>query len=117
MLDTDSEMIVWWGTEVECASAVARLERERIASREATASALERLRDVNSAWQEIEPSEQVRRAASRLVRVHPLRAGDSLQLAAALVACEGDAASLQLVSLDARLVEAAEREGFPTLPD
>lgn len=117
MLDADSEMIVWWGTEVECASAVARLERKRIASREATVSALERLHDLKSAWQEIEPSEQVRRTARRLLRVHPLRAGDALQLAAALVACESDAASLELVSLDERLVEAADREGFPALPD
>jgi hypothetical protein len=47
--------------------------------------------------------------------VHPLRAADSLQLAAALVAAERDPASLTFVSLDERLSEAATREGFPIL--
>ena len=27
----DSDLLVWWGSQVECASALARLERERFA--------------------------------------------------------------------------------------
>jgi hypothetical protein len=50
------------------------------------------------------------------LRVHALRAGDSLQLAAALVACEGRPGGLQFVSLDDRLNEAALREGFRVVP-
>ena len=61
------------------------------------------------------PSETVRRIARRALRVHDLRAADALQLAAATVAAESDPASLELISLDRRLLEAARREGFPVV--
>jgi hypothetical protein len=44
-----------------------------------------------------------------------LRAADSLQLAAALVAAEHQPHALEFVSLDERLNEAASREGFPVV--
>jgi hypothetical protein len=44
--------------------------------------------------------------------VHPLRAADSLQLAAAIIAAEREPTTLEFVSLDDRLGEAASREGF-----
>jgi len=112
LLDLDPEMFVWWGTPVECTSAISRREREGALSPRDVASALERLRTVSSAWQEVLPAEPVRSTARRLLRVHPLRAADALQLAAAIVAAEHDPASLELVSLDDRLSEAAGREGF-----
>ena len=65
---------------------------------------------------EVLPADSVRASAQRLLRVHPLRAADSLQLAAALLACEQDPPSLELVCLDDRLAEAAGREGFPVVP-
>ena len=46
---------------------------------------------------------------------HPLRTADALQLGAALVAADGDPQSLELVTLDRRLADAARREGFPVL--
>lgn len=67
---------------------------------------------LRGAWHEVLPVESVRRTARRLLRTHPLRAADSLQLAAALVASEGDPASMEVVALDSRLVEAAQREGL-----
>jgi predicted nucleic acid-binding protein len=112
LLDLDPEMLVWWGTPVECTSAISRREREGALSPGDVASALERLRTVASAWQELLPAEPVRSTARRLLRVHPLRAADALQLAAAIVAAEHDPASLELVTLDDRLSEAAGREGF-----
>ena len=75
--------------------------------------ASERLRALAESWDEIEPNEVVRESAMRFLRVHPLRAADSLQLAAAFVAAEYRPGSLQFVSLDERLAEAAEKEGFP----
>jgi uncharacterized protein len=105
-------MSVWWGTELECVSAVARREREGLATRRAAEQALDRLDQFRAAWEEVEPHETLRRTARRLLRVHALRAGDSLQLAAAIAASEGDPSTLEFVCLDARLVEAAEREGF-----
>jgi hypothetical protein len=61
------------------------------------------------------PSESVRRTAERLLRTHPLRAADSLQLAAALIASDHDPRSLELVCMDERLKSAARREGFTVL--
>jgi hypothetical protein len=56
--------------------------------------------------------EPLRRLAQRLVRVHPLRAADAFQLAAALVAAEPDPSGVEFVCLDPRLANAASREGF-----
>lgn len=113
LLERDPEMLVWWGTPVECAAALARREREGTLDLADTGVALDRLRDVAAAWQEIAPSDSVRTTAQRLLRVHPLRSADSLQLAAAIVAAEHEPATLEFVSLDDRLSEAASREGFP----
>jgi predicted nucleic acid-binding protein len=55
----------------------------------------------------------VRQTAIRLLRVHPLRTADALQLAAAIAAAEDHPATLPFVTLDERLAQAAEREGFP----
>jgi hypothetical protein len=57
----------------------------------------------------------VRRTAERLLRTHPLRAADALQLAAALIAADHDPTSLAIVCLDERLRVAARREGFIVL--
>jgi uncharacterized protein len=61
------------------------------------------------------PADAVRRTAERLLRVHPLRCADSLQLAAALISADHDPATLEIVCLDARLTGAARREGFAVL--
>ena len=112
LLQADPVMLVWWATEVECASALFRLERDDALTARATAGAQARLDELARAWHELQPVESIRRLARRLLRTHPLRAADSLQLAAALIAAEGDPASMEIVSLDGRLVEAAEREGL-----
>ena len=113
----DPVMLVWWATEVECVSAIARLEREGDLSSDATLVALERLDAMAEGWSEVQPVEAARRAARRLLRVHSLRAANALQLAAAVVAAEGHTASLEIVTLDDRLVDAARREGFVVLGD
>jgi predicted nucleic acid-binding protein len=61
---------------------------------------------------EIPASTAVRDQSIRLLRVHPLRAADALQLAAALIAATFQPDSLEFISLDGRQSEAAEREGF-----
>jgi hypothetical protein len=48
--------------------------------------------------------------------VHPLRAADALQLAAALVWVEEQPHGEGFVSLDGRLRDAAAREGFTLVP-
>jgi hypothetical protein len=110
--DADPLVVTWWGTAVECVSALARLEREGAMTPAEMQSASERLDALGLTWAEVQPSDQVRALASRLLRVHALRAADALQVAAALVAAEGHPGSLTLVSLDDRLALAAEREGL-----
>jgi uncharacterized protein len=111
----DPAMLVWWAAEVECVPAVARLEREDDLSGEAAQAALGRLDALSEGWHEVQSVELVRRTARRLLRVHGLRAADALQLAAAVVAAEGNSSSLEIVTLDDRLAEAARREGFAVL--
>lgn len=48
----------------------------------------------------------------RFLRVHTLRAADSLQLAAAFVSADKRPAFLDVVTFDGRLAEAARKEGF-----
>jgi hypothetical protein len=111
----DPTMLVWWGSEVECGSALARLERDAAIDADGIIGALSRLGRLKVAWHEIEPSDAVRETAARFLRVHPLRAADALQLAAAFAAAEGRPAGLDLISLDDRLCMAARKEGFPVL--
>lgn len=108
----DPAMLVWWGTEVECASALARLERDDALDVDATTEAFKRLGQLAGSWHEVDPGDAVRETAVRFLRVHPLRAADALQLAAAFVASERRPASLELVTLDDRLSAAARKEGF-----
>lgn len=108
----DPAMLVWWGTEVECASAIARLERDGGLEEPAVAQAFKRLKQLAAGWHEIDPSDAVREAAVRFLRVHPLRAADALQLAAAFVTAERRPASLEMITLDDRLRAAGQKEGF-----
>lgn len=111
----DIEMATWWGTQVECVSALARLERERALSSADLAAAFHRLDELASGWIEVQPSQRLRVTAVRLLRTHALRAGDALQLAAASAVAEDHPRSLPFVTRDARLALAAEREGFVTV--
>ena len=78
--------------------------------------ATERLRALVELVDAVSPTDDVRRRAARLAGVHPLRAADALQLAAALVWCEEQPHGETVVSLDSRLREAARSEGFEILP-
>jgi uncharacterized protein len=97
---------------VECVSALARLERVAALDVRAASIALERLTQVVDGWHEVEPADIVRENAIRFLQVHPLRAVDALQLAAAFVAAERRPPSLQIITLDERLADAARKEGF-----
>lgn len=72
----------------------------------------DRLKQLAGGWHEIDPSDAVREAAVRFLRVHPLRIADALQLAAAFVAAERRPSSLEVITLDDRLAAAASKEGF-----
>ena len=115
LLSQDPEIVAWWGSAVECASAVTRLRREERLTVYEEEQALELLGGLQSSWLEILPSEEVRHRALRLLRVHPLKAADALQLAAARV-WAGSSARPELVTYDERLGLAARLEGLRILP-
>jgi predicted nucleic acid-binding protein len=92
LLADDSDIVVWLLTPVEVISALTRRLRE-------------------TTLKPIEFSERAR----RLLETHPLRAADSLQLAAALLTSEENPQGFPFVTLDRRLGSAAEREGFHVL--
>jgi uncharacterized protein len=108
----ESAMLVWWGSKVECVSALARRERDGALDARVMAIALQRLQQLADAWHEIDPSDPIRETAERFLRVHPLCAADALQLAAAFAAAERRPASLEIITLDDRLANAARKEGF-----
>jgi hypothetical protein len=110
--EADPGVLAWWGTEAECASAVARLEREGQLTGAAADKAFSRLTALRRSWHEIQPVDELRESAIRYVRVHDLRATDALQLAAAFLAAERRPPSLEFLCLDDRLSRAARREGF-----
>ena len=109
---TDGRMLVWWASQVECAAAIARLERDGALDEGAAAQAFHRLHLAVNGWYEVEAGDGVREAAVRFLRVHPLRAADALQLAAAFGAADRRPPSLEIVTLDERLASAARKEGF-----
>ncbi len=115
LLTEDPGIAVWWGSPVECWAAFARLRRERLLEGGEEEAALSRLRLLQEAWAEIQPSEEVRVHAARLLRLHPLRSLDVLQLAAALV-WAGSPPSGEMVVFDRRLQEAARLEGLSPRP-
>lgn len=112
LLEEDSAIVTWWATRVECVSALARLEREGSMTTADVTVALGRLRAAAQQWSEVPPTPALREHANRLLRTHPLRAGDALQLAAAIVASDAQPAALEFITLDARQRASAEREGF-----
>ncbi len=103
---------VWCMTPVEVWSAVCRLRRELLLDSPGVRAARGRLRALVESWIEIDDLRAVRQRAQRLLETHPLRAGDSLQLAAALVLVSDRPEGFPFITLDERLAEAAEREGF-----
>ena len=111
----DPAIVTWAWTHVELVAAVERRAREGAIAPEVRREALKRFSQLADAWDEVADLLPVRRKAIQLLARHPLRAADSAQLAAALVAAESDPAAMVFVCLDERLAEAAEREGFQIL--
>lgn len=108
-------MVVWWGSIIECWSALARCRREGVLQSADEDSAQRILRILQESWVEILPGEDLRGRAGRLLRLHSIRSADALQLAAALI-WAGDPPSGEIVVYDRRLREAARLEGLSPRP-
>jgi predicted nucleic acid-binding protein len=115
LLTEDSDIVVWLLTPVEVLSALMRRLREKSLKSIEFSKAKEQLAALEKAWSEVISVERVRDRARRLLETHPVRAADSLQLAAALLTSEENPQGFSFVTLDRRLGSAAEREGFHVL--
>lgn len=112
---TDPIFVVWCLARLEVLSALQRLRREGALPDDAVVAAERRLARIAGRWTEVDALLPVRERAERLLRVHPLRAFDSLQLAAGLVAVGEQPRGRAFVTLDDALFTAAEREGFDAI--
>ena len=117
LISGDREMTIWWATPLECQAAMHRRHRESPLPPDLLSRATFRLRALVELADTVLPTDEVRRRAARLVAVHPLRAADALQLAAALLWCEEQPHNEGFVSLDARLRDGARKEGFDVKPE
>ena len=113
----DSGIVAWTLTHTEMLSAIHRLVREQALAPRAAVDAERISIELMERAQIITDVEAVKLRAARIVRVHPLRAADALQLAAALAWADGRPTGAVFHTFDARLGQAAEREGFRVIPD
>ncbi len=116
-LREDNDVAVWWGTWVECAVALSRLVRESRLNKEGEEEMRTLLALLAEDWSEIQPTDEVRLLAGRVSKRHPLKAADTLQIAAALVWCEEETEGREFVCFDDQLRRAASEEGFDVLPE
>jgi hypothetical protein len=117
IIEEDPEMAVWWGTETECLSALARREREKQLTRQEVTVAENDLSHLMAGSLEIIPGPELRRHARRLLMTHPLRAGDAYQLASAMILAGDQPGQVAIVTFDQNLAACAQREGFVTLTE
>ncbi len=111
-LAEDPALVVWTLTPAEVVSALRRLVREAGLEEERARLAETRLDELVRASHLVVDVEPVKARAARLLRLHPLRAFDALQLGAAVHWAEGHPDGRSFHTLDARLALAARREGF-----
>ena len=111
-LRDDPRMTVWWACRLECSSALNRLRRDGSLDEDGLVRALGAMEILADSWYEVLPTGELRARAMRLLRVHPLRAADSQQLSAALIATSENPSMLPFLTADERLLEAAQKEGF-----
>lgn len=111
-LARDGDIVTWCLSPVEIRSAIERRAREGALGAGARQAVLDTLGELSGVWTEITAVAPVRERAYRLLAVHPLRAADAAQLAAALVAAGDRPAGHEFVCTDERLAAAASREGY-----
>lgn len=115
ILKKDRNITVWCLTYLEATSALNRRLRSDEIHFGHYRAGEERLKRLHLSWDQILFSDRLVQLSARLLRTHPLRTADSLQLAAALVAGGNDPSQVCFFSYDDRLNEAAAREGLRLL--
>jgi predicted nucleic acid-binding protein len=116
LLRRDPEMAFWWGAPLEWWKALLAAQRRQTISAAQLPTARELLDHLRARGFELQPTDDLRARALRLLAVHPLKAADALELAAALIWCRERTQGAGFVSLHPPLRLAAAMEGFRVLP-
>ena len=111
-LAEDAEIALWTLTPVEALSALRRLVRDGLLAESAAAEAEALAGEIGRHAHVVIDVDGVKALALRLLRTHPLRAADALQLAAAIAWADGDPQGTIVHTFDRRLTLAARHEGF-----
>ncbi|MCD8482291.1 MAG: type II toxin-antitoxin system VapC family toxin [Verrucomicrobia bacterium] len=109
---SEGKVITAWHAVAECASAFCRIKREGLIEEQALSSTIRQLQAQAKSWYIVTPGNRLEQWTLRVLRLHPLRAMDSIHLAAAILARGEDVAAMRFLSEDIRLLEAAAKEGF-----
>jgi predicted nucleic acid-binding protein len=110
------DVVVWWSTPVELASALARLVHMQQLEASDYAKGRRLAQTLADSWSVIQPSDALRASAAQLVERFDLRAADALQLAAAVQWCEHAPQGRVFLTADQELREAALLSGFDAWP-
>jgi predicted nucleic acid-binding protein len=112
-------MVIWTLTPVELTSAIRRLVREGRLGEEDARRAEERANELSDSTDVVVVTdvERIKSLAPRLLRVHPLKAADAVQLAAALAWSNDTPEGQIFYTFDRALARAARLEGFTVFPD
>ncbi len=116
LLRRDPEIVLWWGTPVECAGGLGAAVRDERLAKDDLAKAKAVLEHLRQRAFEIQALEEVRARALRILALHSLRAGQAMELAAALVWCRERTRGVSFVAVEDNLRQAAALEGFRVLP-
>lgn len=111
-----AEAIVSALSQVEVTSALWRKHRLGELEVVEVAASVQALRMEWAALTVVPVGNEVLGRAARVVARHPLRAGDAIQLASAVLAREADPECDTMLCFDDRLRDAAAIEGFALLP-
>jgi uncharacterized protein len=120
LLQRDPELAFWWGAPLDWWEALLAAQRQGRISAAGLQKAKEVLDHLRARAFEVQPTEELRARALRILSVHAsvhtLRAAEALELAAALVWCRERTHGAGFVSLHPPLRLAAALEGFRVLP-
>jgi predicted nucleic acid-binding protein len=106
------DAVVWWATPIEIASALARLVRVQQLDSAGWTKSRKLTEALADSWSVIQPTQAIQGNAIRLINRLGLKAGDALQLAAALDWCEDFPDGAVFLTGDQKLREAAVISGF-----
>ena len=112
MLYESYGVVAWWETQVEMMSGLTGLDRTGQIDHDRFLIGKQIAQEIVRDWLSVGPTRSIAAVACSLLELHPLRAADALQLAAAMEWCEGQPRGSVFLTFDKRLREAAGLAGF-----